>query len=88
MPSRSDFRAANPIKIRDEGTRHDFNGHKDGDRIDWIMTTPQFKALTVEIDRTRGVLGYPSDHFPVSATLRLNATPSKTVVASPVARIE
>ena len=89
------FRAANPIKIRDEGTRHDFNGHKDGDRIDWIMTTPDFKPLIVEIDRTRGVLGYPSDHFPVSATLRLNpmtptpATPAprqpgKTIAAAPL----
>lgn len=64
------FRLANPNPTRNEGTRHDFNGHKDGSRIDWILASPSFLAISANIDRTRGVLGYPSDHFPMTATLR------------------
>jgi endonuclease/exonuclease/phosphatase family metal-dependent hydrolase len=76
------FRAAHPARTRDEGTRHDFNGHKDGDRIDWILTSPAFQTVSCYIDRTRGLLGYPSDHFPVMATLRM--TPAASPAAPPV----
>jgi endonuclease/exonuclease/phosphatase family metal-dependent hydrolase len=78
------FRAANPKQTREEGTRHDFNGHKDGDRIDWILASPTFQAVSVTIDRARGLLGYPSDHFPVVATFR----PTPSNLNLPVARIE
>ena len=66
------FRAANRFaQGRDEGTRHGFSGNKSGERIDWILMSPAFQCLSAEIDRTRGLLGYPSDHFPVTATLRM-----------------
>ncbi len=49
---------------------HFFSGHTHGQHIDWILATPHFQTLTAEIDHTRGPNGYPSDHFPVIATLR------------------
>ncbi|MEZ0253964.1 MAG: endonuclease/exonuclease/phosphatase family protein, partial [Chthoniobacter sp.] len=64
------FRVAHPEVTRDEGTYHAFRGHPHGRRIDWILATRHFQTLSVEIDRTRGPGGYPSDHFPVTATLR------------------
>lgn len=55
----------------ESGTWHDFTGRTDGSRIDYIYASPDFKALDSVIlrDETGGV--YPSDHFPVSATLEL-----------------
>jgi endonuclease/exonuclease/phosphatase family metal-dependent hydrolase len=71
------FRAANPRPLkREEGTMHNFSGRRDGQRIDWIFATPQFQVVEASIDRARGNLGYPSDHFPVTATLR--PTPIRT----------
>jgi len=64
------FRVANPTRSREEGTRHDFNGHKDGPRIDWILSNGAFATVSAAIDRGRALLGYPSDHFPMTATLR------------------
>ncbi|MEO6435223.1 MAG: endonuclease/exonuclease/phosphatase family protein [Tepidisphaeraceae bacterium] len=78
------FRAANPVPQRGEGTRHSFRGGRSGPRIDWIMTSPCFQAVTASIDRARGVLGYPSDHYPVVATLRLSSPSS----IAPMARSE
>jgi len=64
---------------------HTSSGRRDGDRIDWILTTPQFQVVSAAIDRARGALGYPSDHFPVTATLRpVPALPPQ----QPVARVE
>ena len=79
------FRVANPVQVHDEGTMHNFSGRRDGNRIDWILATPQFQVVNANIDRSRGAGGYPSDHFPVTATLR--AIPSAPAPA-PVARIE
>ena len=77
------FRLANPKVTPDEGTRHDFNGKRGGDRIDWILTNTAFTPVSAAINRTRMMLGYPSDHFPVEAVLR------PTVTGAPlVARVE
>jgi endonuclease/exonuclease/phosphatase family metal-dependent hydrolase len=78
------FRAANPERIAaNEGTMHNFSGRHNGQRIDWILASePHFQVISAAIDRVRGTLGYPSDHFPVTATLRL--APS----TMPLARIE
>jgi endonuclease/exonuclease/phosphatase family metal-dependent hydrolase len=78
------FRVANPDRIpSEEGTMHGFSGKHDGKRIDWILASESdFQVLNCSIDRARGTLGYPSDHFPVTATLR----PSPA--SMPVARIE
>jgi endonuclease/exonuclease/phosphatase family metal-dependent hydrolase len=78
------FRVANPDRVAaNEGTMHNFTGRRNGQRIDWILASePHFQVISAAIDRVRGTLGYPSDHFPVTATLRL--TPS----TMPLARIE
>ncbi len=67
------FRTANPIATRDEGTVHFFTGRTRGQHIDWILATSHFQIIDAEIDHTRGPNGYPSDHFPVTATLRATA---------------
>jgi endonuclease/exonuclease/phosphatase family metal-dependent hydrolase len=64
------FRLANPRVTGQEGTHHNFNGGRGGDRIDWILCTTAFTPVSGEINRWRGMLGYPSDHFPVQVILR------------------
>ena len=64
------YRLANPKVKSDEGTRHDFNGKRGGNRIDWILCTSGFTPISAEINRSRSMLGYPSDHYPVQAVLR------------------
>jgi len=66
------FRAANLEPLGKEGTRHGFLGMRGGPRIDWILASGDFRTMDAGIDRTRGGLGYPSDHFPVTAVLRPN----------------
>jgi endonuclease/exonuclease/phosphatase family metal-dependent hydrolase len=70
------FRAANPTVTRKEGTVHFFTGWRGGRRMDWILASTHFHTIDAEIDRARGARGYPSDHFPVTATLRVPATTS------------
>jgi endonuclease/exonuclease/phosphatase family metal-dependent hydrolase len=79
------FRLANPKVDNDEGTRHDFNGGRGGDRIDWILCNTGFTPVSAEINRARGMLGYPSDHYPVQAVLRPAPAPRPVM---PVARLE
>jgi endonuclease/exonuclease/phosphatase family metal-dependent hydrolase len=66
------FRVVHPEaeKVR---TAHGFNGTDTGEKIDYILTTPDAKVLGAEIlhDNTDG--RYPSDHFPVTARVRLPA---------------
>jgi hypothetical protein len=64
------FRVAHPVATRDEGTVHFFTGRRGGRRMDWILASSYFQTIDAEIDHTRGSGGYPSDHFPVTATLR------------------
>lgn len=82
------FRAANPKQVREEGTRHGFSGSTDGERIDWILASPAFQAVSSSIDRSRGLLGYPSDHFPVVATFRPAAAAGAGAGAATIARVE
>lgn len=44
-------------------------------RIDWIMATPDVKALWCEIDGSHDNGRYPSDHMPVIARIQLPAVP-------------
>lgn len=53
------------------GTYHAFTGQPREGRIDWILVSRQFSALQADVDRTDFAGRYPSDHFPVVATLRL-----------------
>jgi endonuclease/exonuclease/phosphatase family metal-dependent hydrolase len=63
-------RTVHPRPAADEGTFHAFKGQTAGARIDWILHSPTLAALAADIDRTQRNGRYPSDHFPVTATLR------------------
>lgn len=55
----------------DVGTFHAFKGTTDGDKIDYIFV-PHFTSVrSAEIDHTSRDGRYPSDHFPVTATIQL-----------------
>lgn len=53
-----------------EGTFHGFSGGRDGDRIDWILATPDWTPVAADIDHTARDGRLPSDHFPMTAVLR------------------
>jgi len=65
------YRETNPVPGSNEGTRHGFNGKSNSGRIDWIISTNNFATLEAGIDRTHYNGQYPSDHFPVTAVLKL-----------------
>jgi len=43
-------------------------------RIDWILHTPELKAVTCDVVHEHEGVRYPSDHFPVSAGLQFDDT--------------
>jgi endonuclease/exonuclease/phosphatase family metal-dependent hydrolase len=53
------------------GTYHKFKGRVSGRRIDHIPMSEHVQALDVRIDRNTLNGRYPSDHFPVTATIRI-----------------
>ena len=70
FPFRNSLRVLRPT-ADSVGTFHGFLGTTGGDMIDAIFLSPQWTPLEVAIDRWPGAIPYPSDHFPVTATLRL-----------------
>lgn len=56
----------------EEPSHHDFSGHrKEGARIDWILTSPDFQVIEIELyKKSRGGI-FPSDHFPVFGSFNL-----------------
>lgn len=54
------------------GTFHGFTGDAPGTPIDHILLSPEWEVVEAEIMRGDGRLPFPSDHFPVAATLRRN----------------
>ena len=55
------------------GTYHAFTGIAEDGRIDWILFNSRLECLEAAVDRRSFDGGYPSDHFPVVATLRREA---------------
>lgn len=55
------------------GTYHGFTGQEQSQRIDFVLCNDYWEAVAVDIDRRTGESTYPSDHYPVRATLRLRA---------------
>ncbi len=51
-------------------TIHRFTGEATGVRIDFIYATPDLKAQDAAVIRTSKDGAYPSDHYPVRATLK------------------
>ncbi len=58
------------VKDLNEGTFNSFKGETNGDKIDFIFVTKDFKVNKSEIVRTNYNGKYPSDHFPVIAILK------------------
>ena len=69
------YRAVLPTRDPDERTYHAFNGGAEGSRIDYVLYTDTFKAIDASIVRTDFEGKYPSDHYPVTATLIVNPAP-------------
>ncbi len=63
--------ASRDQRMRGEGTFHGFTGEATRGRIDWILVTDDFQGVDAGIDRMQDNGRYPSDHFPVWATFRL-----------------
>ncbi len=57
-------------------TRIGFKGKANGDKIDFIFAQPGVEVLRAEILRDCQGDRYPSDHFPVTAALRLFRPPA------------
>jgi endonuclease/exonuclease/phosphatase family metal-dependent hydrolase len=70
---RDAYRLVHPIPSPDEATLHDFTGNRQGRRIDHILISPHWSALSAIIDDAHEGRVYPSDHFPV--VTRLAVTP-------------
>ena len=66
------FRELRPKRLADESTFNDWKGTKKGSRIDFIFHTSEFTPVSAEIVRTSYDGHWPSDHYPVVATLKLN----------------
>jgi endonuclease/exonuclease/phosphatase family metal-dependent hydrolase len=63
------YRDLFPVRQIDEATYHDFTGDPKGSRIDFILHDARFITVAAEIRRDTYDGKYPSDHFPVTATL-------------------
>jgi endonuclease/exonuclease/phosphatase family metal-dependent hydrolase len=71
-PVADTYRLANPNRTPNEGT---FSGFKvsatTGPRIDWIGISSEWQVTQSTIDRTEREGRSPSDHFPVTAIVRM-----------------
>ena len=63
------FRVTKPKRTDKESTFTAWNGRLVGNRIDWLLCSPNLRVLSAEIDRTHFEGRYPSDHYPVTAVL-------------------
>ncbi len=71
---RDAYRQVYPVEQPNELTRHNFTGSTTGRRIDYVFHTGEFTASAAAIVHTSYDGGrYPSDHYPVTATLQTEA---------------
>ncbi|MEO0529736.1 MAG: endonuclease/exonuclease/phosphatase family protein, partial [Planctomycetota bacterium] len=63
------YRAVHRQPTERERTFHGFNGGDQGVRIDYVLHNSGLRPLSAEIDRTAYDGVFPSDHYPVTATL-------------------
>jgi len=68
-PMVDSYRMLHPRKLA--GTYNLFMGYRFGPKIDFIFIEPRTKVLDSEIRYDRINRRYPSDHFPVTASLQL-----------------
>lgn len=74
LPLADSFRVLHPNDT-EAGTFHGFKGGTDGAKIDYIYLMPGEKTLAAEIDHSHDGARYPSDHYPVTATIQLPVKP-------------
>ena len=67
---RDSFREVHP-EAEQVGTFNGFHGASTGDKIDYVLVDAHWTTVAAEILRTHAGERYPSDHFPVVATLVL-----------------
>jgi endonuclease/exonuclease/phosphatase family metal-dependent hydrolase len=67
------YRAVFPQRKPDESTFNHWQGTTEGSRIDFILATPEFTPSAARIIRTAYDGRWPSDHYPISATLRIES---------------
>jgi endonuclease/exonuclease/phosphatase family metal-dependent hydrolase len=72
------YRVLHPERGDNEGTFHSFTGKTNAARIDWILCSPRFTVTEAAIDTAQKDGRYPSDHFPVTAVVRLAAPQALT----------
>ncbi len=67
---RDTFRVLHP-DAKDTGTFNGFRGTRTGEKIDYVFVSPGVAVLDAQIVHDQHDGRYPSDHFPVTATIRL-----------------
>ncbi len=70
IPVADTFRLLHPDE-KDVGTFNSFREETNGPKIDYIFVSPDIRSLDASIVRTAQDGRYPSDHFPVTARVRL-----------------
>ncbi len=65
------YRELHPQRSSDEASFDDWKGTLKGSRIDFILHTDEFTPIAAGIIRTNYDGRWPSDHYPVTATLRI-----------------
>jgi endonuclease/exonuclease/phosphatase family metal-dependent hydrolase len=65
------YRTVNRTRLPDEASFHGFKGGSTGSRIDFIFHTDHFTAQASDIDRSARDGRFPSDHYAVTAVLKL-----------------
>ncbi len=56
---------------QDTATYHAFTGEDAKGRIDWILVSPEIEVKEIEVIKKTFDGRYPSDHFPIIATLEI-----------------
>jgi endonuclease/exonuclease/phosphatase family metal-dependent hydrolase len=69
------YRRLHPERRPDEASFGGWEGRTDGRRIDFILHSDDFTPTAAAIVRTNYDGRWPSDHYPVAATLRPNDKP-------------
>lgn len=75
--------ALTPEQISRSGTFHGFTGETSETPIDHILLSPEWAVADAEVLRGDGLRPFPSDHFPLAATLQI-ASASSGASASPI----
>lgn len=65
------YRSLYPTRSAEEASFHGFKGGTTGSRIDFVFHTSHLKATASEIDRTVRDGRFPSDHYAVTAVLKM-----------------